>query len=128
MSAQVSDHHRTAKDKPDYKIVHHSDAGQWEVRLVDPAQPDGLGKVIGYASYDFLDHALLFTHTVVMREYQGYGIASALIRTALEEIRSEGKYCVVPICSYVQSFIDKHPEYQELLPQKAMAPGLHFGE
>lgn len=135
---------------PEYEIVHNKQAGQWEVRLtglIDSPQADEVrakradspqadnvkaadepNEIIGYASYDFYDDAILITRTSVRREYTGMGIAENLIRTALDEIRSEGAYCVVPICSYVQNFIDKHPEYQELLPKKEMEPGLRLGD
>ena len=97
---------------PAYRIVHNDPAGQWEVRLVDTAQPDGLGAIIGYLAYDYLDEAMLLTSTVVMKQYQGMGIAGDLVRTALNEVRDAGERKVVPICPYVKQFVQKHPEYK----------------
>lgn len=100
---------------PEYRIVHNEPAGQWEARLVDPAAPAGLGAVIGYMAYDYLDSAILITSTVVMEAYRGRGIAGALARTGLEEIRAGGQYKVVPICWYVKDYVAKHPEFADLL-------------
>ena len=102
----------STKKAPEYRIVHNEPAGQWEVRLVDRTQPDELGAVIGYLAYDYLDNAMLFTSTVVMKEYGGLGIAAELTRTALDEVRAAGEHKIVPICSYTKRFIEKNPEYR----------------
>ncbi|MCI6574017.1 MAG: GNAT family N-acetyltransferase [Actinomycetaceae bacterium] len=101
----------------DYVIVHHEQAGQWEVRLIDSQAEDGLGNVIGYAAYDVLDEDFLLTHTVVAQQYQGRGIAGELMHAALEDIKADGKK-VVPLCSYASSYIERHPEYQTLVSEQ----------
>ncbi|MCS6710813.1 N-acetyltransferase [Brachybacterium sp. EF45031] len=59
---------------------------------------------------------IVMAHTVVDPEYGGRGIASTLVRTALDAIREAGK-TVDPQCSYVRNWIDKHPDYQDLVTQ-----------
>jgi len=53
-------------------------------------------------------------HTNVPEPLAGRGIAGALTREALATARSE-RWSVVPACSYARAFIEKHPEYQDLL-------------
>jgi uncharacterized protein len=45
----------------------------------------------------------------------GRGIAGQLTRHALDWARSEGLK-VQPNCPYVKNWIDRHPEYQDLIP------------
>lgn len=119
----------TAYSAPTYRIIHNENAGQWEARLAepvrDPAETDDksadeenqLGAVIAYLSYDLTDSSILFTSTVTVKRYRGFAIASELVRTALNEVRDGGRYSVIPLCSYVEHFIEKHPEYNSLLAQ-----------
>lgn len=55
-----------------------------------------------------------FNHTVTSPEFGGKGVAGALVKYALDDSIAAG-YRIVPTCSYVQHFIDKHPEYKEHL-------------
>jgi predicted GNAT family acetyltransferase len=45
---------------------------------------------------------------------RGKGLAESLVRTALAWARVE-KLKVVPQCSYVARFIERHSEYRDLL-------------
>jgi predicted GNAT family acetyltransferase len=60
------------------------------------------------------DGTLLFSHTEVKDEYEGQGLASRLVAGALDDVRSRGKKIEVT-CEYVTSFLEKHPEYQDLV-------------
>lgn len=57
---------------------------------------------------------MTINHTGVPASLSGRGIASQLARFALDEAKQRG-WKVVPACSYVSAWIEKHPEYQELL-------------
>lgn len=58
---------------------------------------------------------MIFTHTFVPPEMRGMGVAEALVRAGLAEARSHGRH-VVPECSYVAKFIERHQaEYGDLL-------------
>ncbi len=71
----------------------------------------------GYAAYDLEDpDRIVFTHTIVPSELEGRGVASAIVKYALEDVRARNLK-VVPQCPYVASFIKRHPEYQDLLAQ-----------
>jgi predicted GNAT family acetyltransferase len=58
----------------------------------------------------------VFTHTEVDEAYQGQGLASRLIRAALDGSRRKGLE-VTPLCPYVANFIRRHPEYLKLVDE-----------
>lgn len=66
------------------------------------------------AEYSIEEGRVAFTHTYVPVELRGKGIAEKLVRPALAWARSE-KLRVVPRCSYVAAFIDRHAEFRDLL-------------
>ena len=68
----------------------------------------------GFISYQDQGDRIVYDHTIVPSELGGKGIGSALVKHALDYARSEGKK-VVPTCSFVASYINKHAEYQDLL-------------
>lgn len=53
--------------------------------------------------------AMHFTHTYVPPSLRGRGIAERLTRHALDYARQE-KLKVIPECSYVAKFLERHPE------------------
>lgn len=69
---------------------------------------------LSVADYEEQNGSLVFTHTFVPPELRGRGVAEALVRAGLEFAR-EQKARVVPACSYVAKFIERHREYQGLL-------------
>jgi predicted GNAT family acetyltransferase len=72
-----------------------------------------------YVAYDLEgDERIVFTHTVVPEELSGQGLASALVKHALDDARSRNLK-VVPQCSYVQTYLKKHPEYSDLITTSA---------
>ncbi|GAB93318.1 GNAT family N-acetyltransferase [Gordonia rhizosphera] len=70
-------------------------------------------RVVGYLDYVAEPYQVVLTHTVVHEQYSGHGYAAQLVRAVLDDIRPSGKQ-VVPVCSYVQSFIAQHPEYADM--------------
>lgn len=59
---------------------------------------------------------LLFVLLAVPPSQRGKGIAEKLAQAALEHAKSNS-YTVVPVCSYIEKYLTKHPEYQELVQQ-----------
>jgi predicted GNAT family acetyltransferase len=53
-------------------------------------------------------------HTEVPPQAEGQGIAAALVSAALAHARAQG-WRVRPSCSYVASYMRRHPETQDLL-------------
>ena len=91
--------------KQDIEIVHNKAAKRFETSI------DGH---TGYISYKEHDDKLVYDHTIVPQELGGRGVGSALVKHALNYARDNDKK-VVPQCSFVSSYIDKHPNYQDLL-------------
>jgi len=71
---------------------------------------------LSVCEYELEGGRMVFTHTVVPPELRGRGIAEKLVRAALAEARTGGRK-VVPQCSYVAKFIERHKEFQDLLAQ-----------
>jgi uncharacterized protein len=64
--------------------------------------------------YQIANGVITFVHTEVPPELGGKGIGSKLIKSALDQVRSEGLK-VVAQCPFVKACIDKHGEYADLL-------------
>ncbi|QFG23651.1 GNAT family N-acetyltransferase [Actinomadura sp. WMMB 499] len=78
------------------------------------ARVDGESEVAGIAEYIRTPELVAFVHTEVPPEYEGRGVGSALVRTALDEARAAGLR-VLPTCPFFAGWIARHPEYQDLL-------------
>lgn len=70
--------------------------------------------LVGFAEYQRRPPAVVMTHTEVQPAYEGRGFAGVLVRHALDDVRSRGE-SVVPACSYVRHWIERHPDYSDLL-------------
>jgi predicted GNAT family acetyltransferase len=72
------------------------------------------GSPVGFAVYQISGNDIAFTHTEVDPSQQGKGYASILVQEALDDVKATTSYRVVPACSYVVNWVEKHPDYQEL--------------
>jgi predicted GNAT family acetyltransferase len=72
------------------------------------------GAVAGFARYVRRGGRTFFVHTEVDPSFEGRGIGSALVRDALAAERAAGTP-IVPLCPFVRGYIDKHPEYADLV-------------
>ena len=57
---------------------------------------------------------LAFTHTETPRHLRGRGVASELMGKVLANVRAQGLK-VVPMCPFVADYIDRHPEFADLV-------------
>jgi uncharacterized protein len=71
------------------------------------------GDIAGVASYIRSPQVIALIHTEVGEAYEGRGVGSSLARTALEQARVQGLR-VLAVCPFIQGWIAKHPEYQDL--------------
>jgi predicted GNAT family acetyltransferase len=69
---------------------------------------------IAYSEYRRANSVVTIMHTEAPKELNGKGIGSALVRGVLGLIRAEGAK-VRPICPFVKGYIEKHPEFADLL-------------
>ena len=75
-------------------------------------------RALGFAAYERRGDTTVFTHTEVDPDAGQDGLGSTLVRAALDDVRGRGG-SVVPQCSFVRGWIDRHPEYADLVA----APG-----
>lgn len=73
------------------------------------------GELAGFAEYKLKTGQISFTHTEVDDRFSGQGLASKLVRAALDEVRGR-ELAVLPFCPYVRGWIAKHPDYVDLVP------------
>ncbi|GAA2352772.1 GNAT family N-acetyltransferase [Saccharopolyspora halophila] len=73
------------------------------------------GELAGFAEYKLKTGQISFTHTEVDDRFSGRGLASELVRAALDEARDR-ELAVLPFCPYVRGWIAKHPDYVDLVP------------
>jgi uncharacterized protein len=69
---------------------------------------------IAASYYELAGGVITFIHTEVPPELGGRGIGSRLIKGALDQVRADGLK-VIPRCPFVKAYIDKHPDYADLL-------------
>ncbi len=72
------------------------------------------GKAAGKAEYRLRGETYVFTHTEVDPAFQGLGLANHLARSALDDVRSQGR-TLVPLCPFIAVYIRRHPEYDEIV-------------
>ena len=90
----------------DLVVRHNSDAGRFE------ADVEG---GVAHADYRMQGRVMRIVHTEVPRAAEGRGIAGQVVRAALDHARRHGLH-VQPLCSYVRSYMTRHPETHDLLP------------
>ena len=75
------------------------------------AHADGL---LAFLSYTHEGTGVVMDHTYVPDEFRGRGVGATLVRAALDEARQRN-WTIVPRCSFVAAFIERHPEYADLV-------------
>ena len=64
--------------------------------------------------YSLRDGRMVIDHTGVPDGIGGRGIAGILVKAALDLARARG-WRVVPACSYSAAYVQRHPEYADLI-------------
>ena len=90
----------------DIVFVDSPDQDRYELRAGD--------ELIGIVAYRLADGEITLEHTEVDPAHEGQGHAATLARGALDDARSRGLR-VVPSCPYIASYVEKHPEYADLV-------------
>lgn len=86
-------------------ITNNTTAQRWEAQI---------GQQRAIAAYKRDGDTLMFTHTEVPPELEGHGIASQLIKTALDDARAQHQ-TIIPLCPFVAGYIQRHPDYVDLV-------------
>ncbi len=69
---------------------------------------------LAFANYRLTPGTVIITHTETPPALRGRGVASELVRGALEMIRADGLK-VVAGCGFVVDYLGKHPEFADLV-------------
>ena len=72
------------------------------------------GELAGFSAYELTDGGIMILHTEVDDAYEGRGVGSAMVRQMLDRIRADGDLKVTVLCPFVNAWLRKHPDYQEL--------------
>jgi predicted GNAT family acetyltransferase len=70
-------------------------------------------ELAGFSAYNRTDDVVDITHTEIFPGREGQGVGSTLVSGALDDIRSRDLR-VRPTCSFVQSYLERHSDYQDL--------------
>lgn len=79
------------------------------------------GGVVAFVEYQREGNRMVLTHTEVPDVVSGQGIGSKLVRGVLDTLRVRGMQ-VVPRCEFVAAYVERQPEYQDLVASGGQAP------
>lgn len=89
-------------------VADDADRERYEIR-VD-------GRLAGFLRYGLRPGAIELVHTEINDEFEGRGLGSRLISFALDDARERG-LAVLPICPFVDDYIQRHRQYVDLVPE-----------
>src|SRR5215468_8994043 len=95
----------TNREESNVKIENNQEAQRWEAEV---------GEYVAVAEYRLRGDMIFFIHTEVPHELEGQGVASKLVKTALDDARMQ-HLTVVPFCPFVAGYIRRHPDYKALV-------------
>lgn len=75
------------------------------------------GEMAGIEGYEIGDDGTItLLHTIIDEKYSRQGYARAMVRGILDGMRAR-QQTLRPVCPYVQRFLGRFPEYQDLVAQ-----------
>lgn len=89
-------------------VVNNEDKNRFEADL---------GGALAIAKYIRTGDEITITHTEVPEAFRNQGIGGKLVQTALEDARTRGQ-TVRPECPFVRDYIERNPEFQDLVLKK----------
>lgn len=91
-----------------HSLIHNEERHRYEFRL------DG---GVAYVEYEpAADGLYRLTHTIVPPQFEGQGIGRELVEATLEALRERGAR-IIPQCSFIIRYIQRHPEWESLLAE-----------
>ena len=69
---------------------------------------------MGWSEYLPAGESVIVAHTEIDERREGEGLGSELVRGALDAVRASGK-TVIPSCPFTAAYIQRHPEYVDLV-------------
>ena len=86
-------------------VIHNAEKKRFEIQV------DSYTAVLAYL---LNGNIIVFTHTGVPPELEGRGIGSLLVKTGMQYAK-EHNLKVNSLCWFVSGYIERHPEFQDLL-------------
>lgn len=96
-----------------FEVQHQPDQSRYA--LIDQNGASGPISIGEEAYVDIAEaepHERVFYHTEVSEDYSGQGLASVLVRQAVDQAITAG-FRIVPVCPYVAKWFEKHSEYAD---------------
>jgi predicted GNAT family acetyltransferase len=93
----------------DVAVANHPEEHRYEVRADEV--------LAGFSVYRERPGLIVFVHTEIDPRFEGQGLASQLIRAALDDARGR-ELQVLPFCPFVNGYIERHGEYADLVPDQ----------
>lgn len=90
-------------------VVDNKERNRYEARVN--------GALAGVLSYTVENGVAVMPHTLVEPQFEGRGIGAKMAKTALDDARERGLK-VAPRCWFVAGYIEKNPEYADLLASR----------
>lgn len=92
-------------------MFENEDAARYEYRIE--------GTVCAIEYIRTAEGNLYLTHTEVPDELSGKGIGTDLVRSVLEDLEKKGVK-IVPLCTFVAAYIERHPEWGRLVLEDSL--------
>ncbi len=100
----------------DFEVSGEAQAGSDEQVVDNPALSRfelPIRDQVAFAEYRRRPGLLLITHVETPQALRGGGVAGRVMKGVLTYARESGLK-VVPLCSYAEAYIRRHPEYRDL--------------
>ena len=105
----------TAPGRTEIEVTDVPEQSRFEVRVG--------GELAGFAEYRRRPGLIAFTHTLIDPRFEGRGLATKMVQTALAQAHAE-KLRVLPFCPFVRAYIADNPaDHLDLVPTTMRA---HF--
>ena len=90
------------------EVRNNPELNRYELRIDDELE--------GFVTYRERPGLIALVHTEIDKRLEGQGMAGQLVAGALDDARRR-ELQVLPFCPYANSYIQRHPEYADLVPE-----------
>lgn len=93
----------------DYQLINNIEEGQYEFHIE--------GQIAKAVYKESGENIITITHVSVPPALEGKGIGSQLVKQVLNDIEKQ-ELKVIPICPFVDFYIQRHPEWNKILAKE----------
>jgi hypothetical protein len=72
-------------------------------------------QLAGFTAYERSDGEILILHAEVDDSFEGQGVGSSMVRQVLDLLRADAGLKVKVLCPFVNAWIRRHRDYQDLV-------------